>query len=122
MPIKTDLIIVAHGSRREQSNQEVRDLANNMRSLSAQFYNHVDAGFLELAKPSIPEALLQRIASGSTQIDVFPYFLSAGRHVITDVPNEIKTVQDQHPEVTITLKPYLGSFSDLPNMILGHLS
>ena len=122
MTSKPDLIIVAHGSRREQSNQEVRDLADKIEQISGHIYRSVSAGFLELAEPSIPDALLQKINDGAQSIDVFPYFLSAGRHVTVDVPNEIEKVSAIHHNVSITLKPYLGDNQDLPHIILAQLS
>ncbi len=120
MNTKPALVIIAHGSRREQSNQEVRDLAQKMHAISKQ-YSHIKAGFLELAEPLIPDVLEQCIHSGAQEIHVFPYFLSAGRHVTKDVPNEVKAIQDKYPEITITMQPYLGSNQTLPQLILKQI-
>lgn len=120
--MKPDLVIIAHGSRREQSNQEVRDLAAKMQLISDGQYNSIRAGFLELAEPLIPAVLEQCINSGSTNIHVFPYFLSAGRHVTQDVPNDVKLTQEKHPKINITMKPYLGSNDDLAQFILNQIS
>lgn len=116
------LLIVAHGSRREASNQEVRELAIKMSQINAGSYDSIQAGFLELAEPSILEGLIKLINNGATHIDVFPYFLSAGRHVSEDVPEQLKIVQQQWPDIKINLKPYLGSNNALPELILESLS
>ena len=51
------LLIVAHGSRRKESNIEVIQLAARIRTKNRSF-SDVNAAFLELAKPSISDAIL----------------------------------------------------------------
>jgi len=119
--MKPDLVIIAHGSRREESNQEVRDLATKMQGMCGDQYQSIRAGFLELAEPLIPDVLELCIDNGSIDIHVFPYFLSAGRHVTQDVPNDVKLTQQKHPNINITMKPYLGSNDDLPLLILKQI-
>jgi len=120
--MKPDLVIIAHGSRREQSNQEVRELAIKMKAICGDQYNCIDAGYLELAAPLIPDALEACINRGTQEIHVFPYFLSAGRHVTNDVPNDVKVIQDKYPNTNIIMKPYLGSNDELPQLILKQIS
>jgi len=119
--MKPDLVIIAHGSRREQSNQEVRDLAEKIQAIDSDKYNTITAGFLELAEPLIPEAIEKCIQQGSKNIHVFPYFLSAGRHVITDVPKDVEDTQKKYPDINIEMKDYLGNNAQLPNLILNGL-
>lgn len=120
--IKPDLVIIAHGSRREESNQEVRDLASKIESISGDKYGRVIAGFLELADPLIPDSLMLCINEGGQEIHVFPYFLSAGRHVTKDVPNDVKRIQQKYPDVNIVMKDYLGNNQALPQLILKQIS
>ena len=49
------------------------------------------------------------IDAGATEVDVLPYFLSAGRHVTNDVPAELAAVTKDHPGLTIKILPYVGS-------------
>jgi sirohydrochlorin ferrochelatase len=116
------LVVVAHGSRRAASNEEVGELACQLAGLVAGVYPIVGVGFLELAEPLIPDALEKVIAQGATEICVFPYFLSAGRHVVTDVPNEVKVVQDKYPDIQIKMLTHLGALSGLKNFIAGALT
>jgi sirohydrochlorin ferrochelatase len=111
------LVVVAHGSRRAASNEEVGELACQLAGLVVDEFPIVGVGFLELAEPLIPDSLEQVIAKGATEICVFPYFLSAGRHVVTDVPNEVKIVQDKYPEIEIKMLTHLGALSGLKNFI-----
>lgn len=103
------LVLVAHGSRREASNEEVRRLAERLRQLAGERYADVTAAFLELAEPSIPGAIQCCIERGAHEVVVLPYFLSQGRHVANDIPEQVQPKQAEHPQVTITIAPYLGA-------------
>ena len=111
------LILIAHGSRREASNNEVRKLASNMNRMDHAF-EQVSCAFLELAEPLIPEALRAAIDQGATEIVVLPYFLSAGRHVVQDVPADVEKVQKEYTEVKISITPYLGSAPGIADAVL----
>lgn len=116
------LVVVAHGSRRAASNEEVAELAGQLAMLVKDEYPLVGVGFLELAEPLIPDSLEKVIAQGATEISVFPYFLSAGLHVVTDVPNEVKVVQDKYPDIQIKMLTHLGALSGLKNFIAEALT
>jgi sirohydrochlorin ferrochelatase len=111
------LLLVAHGSRRDASNDEVRDLTRQLRKADGRF-QHVACAFLELAEPSIPDGLRAAIAAGAGEVVVLPYFLSAGRHVVTDIPAEVAVVQAEHPEVPIRVAPYLGAAEGIAQILL----
>ena len=111
------LLIVAHGSRREASNEEVRKLAEQIRCMPDLPVDEVTTAFLELAEPSIPEGLEACIQRGASEVLVFPYFLAAGRHVVEDIPAEIAKVQDKYPKASIHITSHLGSAVDLPALI-----
>lgn len=112
------LLIVAHGSRREKSNDEVRLLAERVSHQNGFDFDDVSAAFLELAEPSIPVGLEACIKRGATNIIVFPYFLAAGRHVVEDIPNEIAPIVARYPEVNVHIAPHLGQATALPEIIL----
>tara|TARA_R110001599_G_scaffold301415_1_gene507020 strand:- start:4654 stop:5028 length:375 start_codon:yes stop_codon:yes gene_type:complete len=116
------LVVVAHGSRRAASNEEVGELACQLAGLVDGEYPIVGVGFLELAEPLIPDSLEKVIAKGATEIFVFPYFLSAGRHVVADVPNEVKTIQDKYPDIPIKMLQYLGALPGLKSFIAEALT
>lgn len=111
------LLLVAHGSRREASNDEVRILTGHLRQAATGF-GQVDCAFLELAEPLIPDGIRRAIANGADEVVVLPYFLSAGRHVVTDIPADIAIVQKEFPSIRITLAPYLGSAEGVVGLLL----
>ncbi|GJL80792.1 MAG: cobalamin biosynthesis protein CbiX [marine bacterium B5-7] len=111
------ILLVAHGSRRQRSNDEIRELTNAVRAVNDR-YDIIECAFLELAEPSIPDGLIALIERGETDIVVMPYFLSAGRHVVEDIPNEIATVTEAYSDVVIRLAPYLGASDAMARLLL----
>lgn len=113
------LIIIAHGSRRQASNDEVRQLAEQVRRLPNLPYDHVDVAFLELAEPSIPDSLAACAARGATEIVAFPYFLAAGTHVAHDIPDLVEQFSQAHPAIEVRLTPHLGASALLPQILVA---
>lgn len=111
------LIIVAHGSRRESSNEEVRVLAEQVGTKLGLAVDEIKVAFLELASPSIDEALNDCFNRGINEIVVLPYFLSGGNHVINDIPQEINSVLEKWPEKHITVLPHIGASDAMVNLI-----
>lgn len=116
------ILLVAHGSRRETSNDEVRQLTERLRNNRNHSHGHIHCAFLELAEPSIPDGIQQCIDVGAKHITILPYFLSAGRHVADDIPNEVKIKQDEHPHVHIKITSYLGSAAAIDDVLLSLVS
>ncbi len=102
------MLVVAHGSRRAASNDEVRALAEKLKVYAADHYDDVRSAFLELAEPSIPDGIRACAASGADEVVIVPYFLSAGRHVVEDIPAEIDSVREELADVKIRQSDYLG--------------
>ncbi|MES9960770.1 MAG: CbiX/SirB N-terminal domain-containing protein [Sedimenticola sp.] len=114
----TVLLLVAHGSRREASNDEVRAVARKLADLAGDRFDRVDAAFLELAQPSIPDGIACCCEQGAKRVLVLPYFLSAGRHVVTDIPAEVEKGRARCPEVSVELCDYLGGSEAMPGLLL----
>ena len=112
------LLLVAHGSRRQESNNEVIALADRLRNACGDEYTIVHSGFLELADPSIPQGVERCIQDGATQVTVLPYFLNSGRHVVEDVPAIIASMAKAHPETAISLAPHVGASSLMVDLLI----
>jgi sirohydrochlorin ferrochelatase len=103
------LLLVAHGSRKEAANQEVRELAARIEQQSAASYQTVVPAFLEFAQPDIANGVDQCVKLGAKKITVVPYFLSAGAHVNRDVPDQLEAARLRHPSVNLRLTPHIGA-------------
>jgi len=113
------LILAAHGSRRDASNEEVVTLTNLISQTLENDFPVMKAGFLELAEPSIPDAIDYCVQQGATSVSVLPYFLSAGRHVEEDVPSEINKAKQIHIDIPMTLLPHIGGSTQMIDLIRG---
>ncbi|MFA9517177.1 CbiX/SirB N-terminal domain-containing protein [Halopenitus sp. H-Gu1] len=98
------VLLVGHGSRRERSNEQVRELAAG---LEERLGIPVDAGFIELASPSIDEAIAG-LAATVSRITVVQLSLFAASHVKTDVPLAVRTARSAHSDVEIHNGSHLG--------------
>jgi sirohydrochlorin ferrochelatase/(2Fe-2S) ferredoxin len=98
------VLLVGHGSRREKSNEQVRTLAAD---LEHRLGIPVDAGFLELAEPSIGDAVAG-LAPAVSRLTVVQLSLFAASHVKNDVPLAVRQARADHPELTVHSGAHLG--------------
>ena len=112
------LLLVAHGSRRKQSNDEVVLLAGKLRNNCSQNYSIVNAAFLELAEVLIPDGIKQCVNEGASSIVILPYFLNSGRHVVEDIPNIVNNSKGKYPDIRISIAPHLGASSLMMDLLI----
>jgi len=106
------VLLAGHGSRREKSNEQVRTLAA---ALEERLGVPVDAGFLELAEPSIPDAIAG-LASSVSQVTVVHLSLFAASHVKNDVPLAINRARSRH-DIEINNGSHLGIHPALVDLL-----
>jgi len=111
------LLIVAHGSRREESNDEIRALTKTLATQVTEHFDLVDSAFLELASPLIPDGIQSLVDRGAQHVQILPYFLARGTHVADDIPAEVAKAQAVNPSITMALSQYLGASAAMPNML-----
>jgi sirohydrochlorin ferrochelatase len=88
------VILVDHGSRREESNAMLVDVVRNFEAATS--FAIVEPAHMELAEPSIDTAFSRCVARGATTIVVFPYFLLPGRHWNEDIPRLAAAAASKH--------------------------
>jgi sirohydrochlorin ferrochelatase len=104
--MKTALLLIAHGSRHQEANDDLHALVEDLRKAGA--YAIVEASFLELAEPSIDMAGTACVGQGAERVILLPYFLSAGVHVKRDLQRHRDELAQQFPGVEFLLAPPLG--------------
>jgi len=112
------LLLVAHGSRREESNIEIVSLSEKISKFESKEFNKVMPAFLEFASPSIPEAIKECAEVGATKVTILPYFLSAGVHITRDIPNEITEASKGIQGLEIKVVDYFGSRDEIAQILL----
>ena len=116
------LILVGHGSRVVSANQEIQDLAEGLAQRVTNIYADVFPAFLELAEPSIPSAIQKCIDKGADEVVLLPYFLARGRHVETDIPEEIHKKQEQYPHIKMELLDYFGKSKYISDILVKQIT
>lgn len=111
------LIIVAHGSRVQESNDEVRALAEAVALDLKDQFQLVTYAFLEITLPLFGEVIEQCVMQGAQQLVVLPYFLAPGKHIQSDIPNIIDEKCKKYPELNIQILPYIGKAQTMTNLI-----
>lgn len=112
------LLLVAHGSRRAASNDEVRHLVERLTARTNGRFDHVGFGFLELCEPALATAIDAAVAKGARDITLVPYFLAAGTHVANDIPEVVEDRRQAHPGVRFRVTPHLGAAASLVDILL----
>ena len=115
------LILVAHGSRRAASNSEVERLCDSLHHSAGSSFDEIDAAFLEYATPSVAEAVDAAVARGADKITVLPYFLTAGSHVVRDVPAILQAKRREHPHMEFRLTEHRGCAPQRAELLMGLL-
>jgi sirohydrochlorin ferrochelatase len=119
------LLLVAHGSRSPESNNEIISLTRSLRAHIAhaaeQKFEIVKCAFLELAEPDIDAGISSLVEQGVDNITLLPYFLARGKHVNRDIPEIIAAAQSRFPGVTVDLIPHIGEAANMCKLLDEHL-
>lgn len=112
---QTAILLIAHGSRRVEANQELVDLASRL--IGSLDYSIIEPSYLELAEPGIVEAGGICVAKGASRVLMVPYFLSAGVHIRRDLAEARDQLTEKYPEVSFVLGPPLGPHQLLDDLV-----
>lgn len=88
------VLVVGHGSRREEANEDVRRAARLIGERGG--FPLVEPAFLEIAQPDIAGGFARLVGRGARLVTVHPYFLSPGRHTRGDLPVEVRAAAERH--------------------------
>jgi sirohydrochlorin ferrochelatase len=104
--MKTALLLIAHGSRNAEANDDLHHLAVELRQRGE--YALVEPAYLELAEPDIAGGAARCVAQGAERVVLLPYFLSAGVHVRRDLASARAELSCAYPHVEFRLAEALG--------------
>src|SRR5437763_17219170 len=102
----TALLLIAHGSRQPEANNDLHRLADDLRRTGR--YTAVEASFLELAEPDIEAGGGKCVHQRAGRVVLVPYFLSAGVHVRRDLAAARDRLAMRFPHVEFRLAEPLG--------------
>ena len=119
-PAREAILMIAHGSRRQEANDDLYKLAAMVQESRPE--KIVECAFLDVVEPTIPQGMEACIEKGAQRVLMFPYFLSAGRHVVDDLEHFQKEPRLRWPEVTFQICPHLGLHPLMVQIVFERLS
>ncbi|MFL5578651.1 MAG: CbiX/SirB N-terminal domain-containing protein [Gemmatimonadaceae bacterium] len=111
------ILIIDHGSVRAEANNMLECVANLVQAMAG---GDVIVRFahMELAEPLIPEGFARCVSAGATEVVVFPYMLSPGKHSTRDIPRMVAEAAAAFPHVAYTVSSAFGVHDKLAEVIL----
>lgn len=104
----TGIIICDHGSRRAQSNESLKDVAQRFAARFTADCKIVEPAHMELAMPDIAAAYATCVERGANHIVVLPLFLAKGKHWTRDIPSLTSQASARFPDTTYQIAEPLG--------------
>src|SRR5437660_11494362 len=101
------ILLVDHGSVKPEANHMLDCVANLLQSMVGQEVL-VRAAHMELAEPLIPEGVDSCVEAGATELIVFPYMLSPGKHSTRDIPRIVSEATKRYSHLVVRVTPAFG--------------
>lgn len=116
---KQGVLVVGHGSRREEANEDVRHAARLIGERGG--FPLIEAAFLEIESPTIIDAFDNLVRRGADSIIVHPYFLSPGRHTRGDIPKRVAEAAAFYPDVDYLITEPLSAHTLVIEASIGRI-
>ena len=113
---KQALLLIDHGSTRDDANELLPKVAQMVREMSD--FEIVCYGHMELAEPTIQQGFDTCVAAGATEVIVHPYFLGPGRHSVSDIPRMVAEAAAKYAGVSYRVTEPLGLDPKMGELIL----
>jgi sirohydrochlorin ferrochelatase len=111
------ILIVDHGSQKREANDMLRLMADLIQTMAGPDVV-VKYAHMELAEPDIAGGFSSCVQAGATDVTVFPYMLSPGRHSTADIPRMVANVAKTFPNVSFSVTPAFGLHEKLAEVVL----
>lgn len=117
--MKQAVILLGHGSIREQANVEVRNMWQMMAEQLPGLL--ISGSFVEVAEPTLEQEVDRLVSLGIERIVVVPMFLTRGNHLSNGIPRILETLQHKHNHIHIDMTQHLGIDPLLAEIIKNRL-
>ena len=112
------VLLIDHGSRRDEANEMMNCMANLVQAMAGPEVV-VHFAHMELSEPSISAGVQACVQAGATELIVFPYMLSPGKHSTGDIPRMVAEAAARYPDVGVRVTTAFGVHEKLAEIILG---
>lgn len=117
--IRQAVVLLGHGSIREQANAEVRTMWDMMKAELPEL--EISGCFVEVAEPTMEQEIERLAADGVNRIVIVPMFLTRGQHLSNGIPRILEAMRLKYPEIQIDLTRHLGIDPLLAEIIKNRL-
>jgi len=111
------ILLIDHGSRRSEANEMMDCMANLVQAVAGPDVI-VRYAHMELCEPSIPAGVRSCVEAGATELIVFPYMLSPGKHSTGDIPRMVAAAAQHFPQLDVRVTNAFGVHEKLAELIL----
>jgi len=112
------ILLVDHGSRKSEANEMLGSMEKLVQDAAGTDVI-VRHAHMELAEPTIAQGFASCVEAGASEVIVFPYMLSPGRHSTSDIPRMVSEVAGNYPGVGFSVTPPFGIHDKLGEIILA---
>lgn len=113
------VVVVDHGSRLAASNLWIHELAKLY--LAESNYSIVEPAHMELAEPTIDQAVRRCVEQGAETIVLSPYFFFPGKHWKNDLPKIFKESLDSFDGVDGFVAAPLGLDAKIVQVLVSRI-
>ena len=114
------IVLFAHGARDPQWAQPFHRLVAELgERLPGE---RIVLAYLELMKPSLPECASALYADGIRSLRIVPVFFGVGGHLKQDLPELVKSIQENFKELQVTVEPPIGERPEVISAIAEAIS
>jgi sirohydrochlorin ferrochelatase len=111
------ILLVDHGSRKSEANEMLGSMEKLVQDMAGAVI--VRHAHMELEEPTIAQGFASCVEAGASEVIVFPYMLSPGRHSTSDIPRMVGEIASSHPGVRFSVTPPFGIHEKLGEIILA---
>lgn len=113
------VLYICHGSRFEMAIKEAISFVEKTKSIVRVPIQEIC--FLELASPTIQEAIKSCLEQGATRVIVVPVLLLTAAHAKKDIPNELDKVKRRNPGLEIIYGEPFGVQETIVDVLIERL-
>lgn len=109
------VLYICHGSRLKSALSEATEFVERCKSIRHEPIQQYC--FLELAQPTISQAIGRCVELGATQIRAIPVLLLTAAHAKVDIPLELEETMEKFPQVHLQLGKPIGVHTELIDLL-----
>lgn len=117
--MKSTVLLVGHGSRNIEGNQEIEQFTQQWRASQPQW--NIELCFIEFSD-ALLDNTLAAVAQQAQRVIVIPLILNAAGHVKEEIPEHIDHARAQFPQCEFVYAPHLGACDGILSILRRRLS